>query len=118
MQNWTTHEQILPISLQLFEFNSDLLKAPKMLKDYVHQFQHKKEISDFQKRHNSDNGGVLNKNSIVNNNTIYVFPFVTAILSLVVTTIVIYIVCRHTKMKSLITSFALQQIREADMVSK
>ena len=42
LQNWTTHEQILPISLQSFEFNSDLLKAPKMLKDYVHQFQHKK----------------------------------------------------------------------------
>ena len=37
LQNWTTPEQILPISLQSFEFNSDLLKAPKMLKDKKHK---------------------------------------------------------------------------------
>ena len=36
--NGMTHKQTLPISLQSFEFNSDLLKAPKMLKDFVHQF--------------------------------------------------------------------------------
>ena len=41
LQNWTTHEQILPISLQSFVFNSDLLKVPKMLKDFVQQYQHK-----------------------------------------------------------------------------
>ena len=35
-----THKQTLPISLQSFDFNSDLLKALKMLKDFVHQFWH------------------------------------------------------------------------------
>ena len=29
-----------------------------------------------------------------------------------------YMICRHTKLKSLVTSLALQQIREADMVAK
>ena len=48
-----THEQTLPISLQSFEFNSDLLKAPKTLKDFVHQFWHKNEIFDSQERHNN-----------------------------------------------------------------
>ena len=43
LQNWTTHEQILSICLQSFEFDSSLLKIPKSLKDYVHQFQHKKK---------------------------------------------------------------------------
>ena len=38
----TTHEQILPISLQSFDFDPDLLKSPKTLKDFFHQFQHKK----------------------------------------------------------------------------
>ena len=28
-QNWTTQEQVFPISLQMFEFDSKLLKAPK-----------------------------------------------------------------------------------------
>ena len=44
--NLTTHEQTLTISLQSFDFDPDLLKSPKTLKDFVHQFQHKKEIFD------------------------------------------------------------------------
>ena len=37
-QNWTTQEQVCPISLQKFEFDSQLLKAPKTLKDLVYQY--------------------------------------------------------------------------------
>ena len=44
LQNWTTHEQILPISLQASEFDSSLLKPPIMLKDFLCQFHHKKTI--------------------------------------------------------------------------
>ena len=29
LQNWTMQEQVLPISLEMFEFDSKLLKAPK-----------------------------------------------------------------------------------------
>ena len=39
--NRTTYKQTLPISLKLPEFNSELLTAPKALKDFVHQFCHK-----------------------------------------------------------------------------
>ena len=42
--NQTTHKQTIPISLQSFDSDFDLLKSPKALKDFVHQFQHKKEI--------------------------------------------------------------------------
>ena len=52
--NQTTYEQSLPISLQLFDFDPDLPQSPKMLKDFVQQYQHKKEIFDFQKRHNNN----------------------------------------------------------------
>ena len=37
-----------------FDFDCGLLKAPKTLKDFVYQFQHKKEIFDFQKWHNNN----------------------------------------------------------------
>ena len=47
VQNWMTHEQILPISLQSFEFNSSLSQVPKTLKDFILQYKHKKEIFDF-----------------------------------------------------------------------
>ena len=51
--NQNPHKKTLPISLQSFDFNSDLLKAPKMLKYFVHQFWHKKEIFDMLERHNN-----------------------------------------------------------------
>ena len=52
--NQTTYEQTLPISLQSFYFDPDLLKSPNTLKDFAHQFQHKKEILDLLKRYNND----------------------------------------------------------------
>ena len=38
--NRTTYKQTLPISLESFDFNSELLKALKNLKDFVSQFNH------------------------------------------------------------------------------
>ena len=49
---------------QSFKFDSDLLKAPKMLTDIVHQFQHKKEIFDLKERHNNNDLDLANKNSL------------------------------------------------------
>ena len=38
--NRTTYKQVLPISLETFEFKLELLKAPKTLKDFAYQFKH------------------------------------------------------------------------------
>ena len=38
--NVTIYKQSLPISLTSFDFNSELLKAPKTPKDFVHWFHH------------------------------------------------------------------------------
>ena len=111
-----THEQTLPISLQSSDFDPDFLKSLKLIKDFVHQFQHKKEIFDLQKRHNN-NIGLAMKNSYFSNCTIDIFLFLTAIISLVVTSIVLYIICKHPKLKSLVTSLTLQQLREIDAVT-
>ena len=40
----TIFKQALPISLNASKFDSDLLTAPKMLKDFIHQYNQKKEI--------------------------------------------------------------------------
>ena len=77
----------------------------------------KRKLLLCKKRHN--NGLYLaNKNSPFNDYTIDVFLFVAAIVSLVVTSIVIYTICKHTNLKSSVTSLALQQIREAGVVGK
>ena len=47
------HEQVLPISLHMFHFDSKLLEVPKTLKDFVYQYQQKKQI--LEKRDNNDN---------------------------------------------------------------
>ena len=58
------------------------------------------------------------KNSFFNNYNVDVFLFVTAIISLLVTSVVLFIMCKHTKLKSLVTSLNLQPIREVDTVTK
>ena len=47
-----------------------------------------------------------------------VFLLVTALISLWVNLIVLFIICKNTKLKSLVTSLALWQLREVDAVAK
>ena len=49
LQNWATHKQILPISLQTLVFNSSLLQVLKTLKDFVNRYKHKKRNFHFVK---------------------------------------------------------------------
>ena len=69
------------------------------------------------KRHNN-NLDLVKKNFFFNNYAIDIFLFGTAIISLVVTSIVLFIICKWSKLKSLLTSLALQQLREVDAVIK
>ena len=61
---------------------------------------------------------LLNKNFYSNNYTMGIFLFVTAIISLLVTTIAMYILCKHIKVKPPVISLALQQIKEVGVVTK
>ena len=98
-QNWTMQEQVLPISLQMFEFDSKLLKAPKTLKDLVYQYKQKKKILN--KRENNNN-----KHSFFNNLIMNIFLFIATILSMIATAAIVHIVCKHAKLKVLITGIA------------
>ena len=75
---------------------------PKTLKDFVNRY-----------KHIDDNTLDSNKNSFFNNYVIEIF-FVTALISLIVMIVVLYIVCKHAKLKSLVTSIALQQNKGMD----
>ena len=44
--NWTTQEQILPISLETFEINQNLINALKTLQDLAVRYRNKKNILD------------------------------------------------------------------------
>ena len=106
-QNWTTKEQVFPISLQTSEFDTNLLKAPKTLKDLVKQYKQNGHISD---KSNKDN----NKCSFFNNIIIDIFLFIAAILSMLATIAIIHLVCRHTKLKALVTGIAFHPTKQTE----
>ena len=58
-----------------------------------------------------------NKNFFTNNFIVDVFLFITAVISLLVTTLAIYLLCKHRKLRMLVTSLALQQVRVVGAVT-
>ena len=114
----STFKQTLPISLHNSKFNADLLTAPQMLKNFVHQYHKKKEVFDLKERHVNMNSELLNKNSFFNNFTTGNILFIAAIILLLVTILVMYILCKNIKIKTLVTSLALQQIKEVGAVTR
>ena len=53
-----------------------------------------------------------NKNFFTNNFIVDIFVFVIAIISVITTIIIIYALCKHNKLRALVTSLALQQVKE------
>ena len=113
----TTSEQTLPVSLNVSKFDSDLLMAPRNLKDFIHQYNHKKEIFDLNERHDTT-ALTTNKNFFSNNCIVDIFLFITAVISLLVTTLATYLLCKHKKLRTLVASLALQQVKEVGAVTQ
>ena len=42
--NWTTQEQILPVSIESYGYGPKLLSAPKTMNDLVTQYKYRKEM--------------------------------------------------------------------------
>ena len=109
LTNRTTFEQTLPISLNVSKYNSESLTAPMTIKYFVHQYCHKKEIFDLQERQTITESEMPSKNFFLNNYAIDIFLFVTAIISILVTTTVMYILCKHMKLETLVNSLAFSK---------
>ena len=116
LKNMTTFEQTLPISLNISEFDTSLLTAPRNLKDFIYQYNSKKEIFDLNKRHDTMDL-TTNKYFFSNNYIVDVFLFVTAVISLLLTHLAIYLLCKYKKLRMLVASLALQQVREVGTVT-
>ena len=57
-----------------------------------------------------------NKNIFSENDSIDIFLFITAIISLLATTLTVYLLCKHKKLKTLIASLVLHQVKEVGTV--
>ena len=110
-RNWMHDKQISPISLESFEINSSLLQAPKTLKGYIQQLQeHNKKlhVNVSPQMTKSDIKGFIS--SFIAD----IIGFVTALLTIITALVVIYIVTRHSKLKTLVANIALQCIRTVE----
>ena len=76
-----------------------------------------KEIFDLQERH--DNTALItNKNFFTGNYIIGVFLFIAVIISLLATTLTIYLLCKQKELKMLMASLILHQVKEVGTVTQ
>ena len=106
-QNWTTQEQVLPISLHTTQIDSNLLKAQETLKELVQQYRKRGQVLN---KANGNNIGT--KTTFFNNTIMDIFLFAAAILSMLATAVIVHLVCKHTKLKALLTGIAFQPVKQ------
>ena len=87
-----------------------------MLKGYIAQYKQEKEIFDLKERHDLDELDleISYENFFTNNSIMDIFVFIIAIISVITTIIIIYILCKHNKLRTLVVSLALQQVKEVN----
>ena len=111
-RNWTNYRQTLPIFLESFQINSGLLQALKTLKDFVNQYQESKKMN-IQKQKNQNSSIKTFINSFVTD----VLVFAAALLTVVITFIIIYIITGQSKLKMLVAKIALQHVKAIDALN-
>ena len=97
-------------------FDKSLLHVSTNLKDFIKGYAKDKEIFDLKERHVST---ILNtsKNFFSSNYILDIFVFDSSIISLILTTLIIYQLCKHKQIRTLITSLVLHQIKEVSASS-
>ena len=88
--NRMTFEQTLPVSLNVSKFDHTLLMASNDLKDFINSYTNCKEIFELQERHDIMELNT-NKNFFSNNYIVDIFLFLTAIISLLVMVLIVYL---------------------------
>ena len=114
LTNKTTSEYTLPVFLNNSTFDDSILAAPQTLKEYIAQYKHDKENFDLKGRHDIHKLDLETsyKNFFTNNFIVDIFVFIIAIISVITTMTIIYILCNHNKLRTLVVSLALQQVKE------
>ena len=92
-------EQTLPISLNISKFDPSLLTASSKLKEFNNSYTNHKEIFDLEESHDNMNMKLnTNKNFFSENYFADIFMFISAIISLLATSLTVYLLCNHKKL--------------------
>ena len=110
----TRYEQCLPIHLNIPHYDNSLTNRPRKLKEFLDNYiqgTNNKEIFDLQKRHTTHTLSPYKNfffNQIVN-----IFMF-TSIISVITTTLVIYLFCKHKHIRTIVASLILHKAKEVE----
>ena len=110
-RNWMNAKQPIVISLDSFPINPKLMDAPIMLKDIMEQYQENKMTIIRQDNPKSKFRKFLNSFLV---NTLI---FITAILTVFLVLVIIYILTGQSKLKALITTVTLQRVRAMEALN-
>ena len=80
-----------------------------MTQDLTKIYSQKKEIFDLEERHDIDIE-YPNKNFFTNNLIIDIFVFTVAILLAITTLIILYLLCKYNKLRTLVTSLVVKDV--------
>ena len=76
-----------------------------------------KNFFDLQERHDCMELNT-NKNFFSKNYTVDIFLFITMIISLLATTLTVYLLCKHKKLRMLLSSLVLHHVKEVGTVTQ
>ena len=113
----TTYEQPLPINLSIPGFDRSLLHVPTNLKNFMQDYAKNKEIFDLKERHVSRTLNYSRKNFFSNNYIVDIFMFASTVISLISTTLIIYLFCKHKQIRTLETSLILHKVKDVEASS-
>ena len=111
--NKTTLEYTSPVISNKSMFDDALLSVPWRLKEYINQYKHDSEIFDLKERHDMDELDIefANKKFFTSNFIVDIFVFVIAIISVINTIIIIYVLCKHNKLRVLVKKIKRNQVQ-------
>ena len=101
---------VLPISIEPFQMDQDLLQAPKTLKKYISQYQENRKSLNMKEKRIEE----PTFNTFLSSYMVDVILFVTGILTVILTIIITYMLCRKSKLKSVVTNLALQHVKTVE----
>ena len=107
-RNWTSDRQSIPISLDSFQVSSKLMHVPIMLKDFIEQYQENRITATKQENPTSK------FRTFINSFLVDMLIFITAILTVFLVFVILYIITGQSKLKTLVTTMALQRIKAAE----
>ena len=91
--------------MNVSKFDRSLLHASMDLKDFMDLYTKRKEDFDLQERHDSTFN--TNKHFFSNNHILVIFVFISSIISLMSTTLNIYLICKHKKIRMLVARLSV-----------